>query len=216
KELMRLLRNGHEDAEAFSVHVRQQNQTARELLLEAEALANLEPEDVLVRQVAGGLKKYLQDWNRRGTVAGDKTTSYDAALADHLERAVLAPCIDLRKYNMEQVEKSDRQNRAFGSALLWGLLAMGLGGPLGGLALGYTVARRLNHSIAELSVRVRDAAGRLNRELGSVIVEESWGLAELHRHLQHVIKEIERVVNQLQQREHEVLRAEQLAAVGQV
>src|SRR5262245_36370300 len=29
KELMRLLRNGHEDAEAFSVHVRQQNQTAR-------------------------------------------------------------------------------------------------------------------------------------------------------------------------------------------
>jgi signal transduction histidine kinase len=216
KELLRLLRNGHADAEAFTAQVQQQNQTARELLREAEALANLERESALVRQVAGGLKQYLQDWNQRGMVPVPKLGDYDVILAEHLERDVLAPCIDLRKYNMGEVEQSDRQNRALVTRLRWGLLAMGLGGPLGGLALGYAVARRLNHSIAQLSVRVRDAAGRLNRELGSVIVEETWGLAELHQHLQYVIKEIERVVDQLQRREHEVLRAEQLAAVGQV
>ncbi len=56
----------------------------------------------------------------------------------------------------------------------------------------------------------------MNRELGSVTVEEKGDLPDLHRQMQGVIEEIERVVDQLQQREREVLRAEQLAAVGQV
>src|SRR5262249_15788704 len=66
------------------------------------------------------------------------------------------------------------------------------------------------------SVGIRDAAGRLNRELGSVTLEEEGDLPNLHVQLQSVVKEIERVVEQLQQREREVLRSEQLAAVGQV
>ena len=78
------------------------------------------------------------------------------------------------------------------------------------------MASRLHQSIYQLSVRIRDAAGRLNRELGSVTLEENGDLGHLHQQMQGVIEEIGRVVDQLQQREHEVLRAEQLAAVGQV
>jgi signal transduction histidine kinase len=63
---------------------------------------------------------------------------------------------------------------------------------------------------------MRDAAGRLNCELGSLTLEEKGDLPGLHLQMQGVIDEIERVVAQLQQREREVLRAEQLAAVGQV
>src|SRR5207302_6019857 len=58
--------------------------------------------------------------------------------------------------------------------------------------------------------------GRLNRDLGSVTLEEEGDLPGLHRQMQGVVLEIERVIEQLQQREREVLRAEQLAAVGQV
>jgi C4-dicarboxylate-specific signal transduction histidine kinase len=65
-------------------------------------------------------------------------------------------------------------------------------------------------------VRIRDAAGRLRKELPAVVLEDPGDLQALHRHMQGVLEEIERVVEQLQQREHEVLRAEQLAAVGQV
>src|SRR5207244_4036091 len=61
-----------------------------------------------------------------------------------------------------------------------------------------------------------DAAGRLNREVGSVTFEEKGDLPDLHRQMQGVLEEIESVVQRLQQREHEVLRTEQLAAVGQV
>jgi signal transduction histidine kinase len=95
-------------------------------------------------------------------------------------------------------------------------VALGVGAPLSGLLLGFAVARNLRHSIYQLSVRIRDAAGRLNRELGSVTVDEEGDLPDLHRQMQGVLEEIERVVGRLQQREREVLRAEQLAAVGQV
>ncbi|HKI34062.1 MAG TPA: bifunctional adenosylcobinamide kinase/adenosylcobinamide-phosphate guanylyltransferase, partial [Gemmataceae bacterium] len=62
----------------------------------------------------------------------------------------------------------------------------------------------------------RDAAGRLNRDLGSVTVQKEGDLADLDRQMGHVLEEISRTVDQLQQREHEVLRTEQLAAVGQL
>src|SRR5262249_38347614 len=66
------------------------------------------------------------------------------------------------------------------------------------------------------SVRIRDAAGRLNRDLGSVTVQKEGDLADLDRQMEHVLDEIGRTIDQLQQREHEVLRTEQLAAVGQL
>jgi signal transduction histidine kinase len=216
RELLRLLRGKHQNPKHFIGRVEEQNAVARGLLEEAEKLANLEHEGVLVRQIADGLKDYLQQWSARDDVALAERDTYDATLADHLERQVLAPCDELRRFNLGEVEKSDRENRAVVTQLQFGLLALGLVGPLSGLALGYAVASRLHHSISQLSVRIKDAAGRLNRELGSVIVEENQGLPELQQHMQHLIEEIGRVVDQLQQREHEVLRAEQLAAVGQV
>jgi two-component system, NtrC family, sensor histidine kinase HydH len=87
---------------------------------------------------------------------------------------------------------------------------------LSGLILGYAMARSVHHSIHQLSVRIRDAAGRLSGEAPPVVLEEVGDLPDLHRQMQGVIDEIERVVGRLQQREREVLRAEQLAAVGQV
>jgi signal transduction histidine kinase len=140
----------------------------------------------------------------------------DAALAEGLENRVLAPCIKLREYNTERLADSDRQNRFIVLTLKWVLLLVALGAPVSGLLLGYAVARNLHRSIYQLRVRVRDAAGRLNRELGSVTLQEKGDLPGLHQQLQGVIEEIERTVGQLQQREREMLHAEQLTALGQV
>jgi signal transduction histidine kinase len=137
-------------------------------------------------------------------------------LAAILKQQLLGPCIALREYNLKQEAESDRLNLRMVTTLTWVLLAVGLGAPVGGLLLGYAMARSLRHSIYQLSVGIRDAAGRLNRELGSVTLLEEGDLPGLHRQMQEVLAEIERVIEQLQQREREVLRAEQLAAVGQV
>jgi two-component system sensor histidine kinase HydH len=129
---------------------------------------------------------------------------------------VVKPCKDLLAYNMQQAAQNDRDNYLIVNRLTWTLIAVGLGAPIVGLLLGYAMARKVYQSITQLSVRIRDAAGRLRKELPAVVLEDPGDLQTLHRHMQGVLEEIESVVERLQQREHEVLRAEQLAAVGQV
>ncbi len=216
-KLVGLLGRDHPDRKLLVKQVEGLNQDARDELREASDLANLEQEQVLVPKIRDGLTEYFRLWESRSRrPAAVSAAAFDAQLARHLEETVLVPCRELRFYNTDQVQQSDRDNQAIVYKLQWTFLAIGLGGPIGGLVLGYVVARSLRHSIYQLSVRIRDAAGRLNRELGSVTVEEESGLPDLHRQMQGVTEEIERVVRQLQQREREVLRAEQLAAVGQV
>jgi signal transduction histidine kinase len=218
RELLALLRSDHQDTEPMALAEQLQTQTreAKRWLAIAQEHANHEEESILVRKVADNFQRYLDELSRRPIEPWDQTHVFDRRLADVLQQEVLGPCISLRNYNLEQEAISDRQNQVIVSTLKWVLLAVGLGAPLGGLLLGYAVARSLRHSIYQLSVGIRDAAGRLNRELGSVTLDEEGDLPGLHRQLQGVLAEIERVVDQLQQREREVLRAEQLAAVGQV
>ena len=97
-----------------------------------------------------------------------------------------------------------------------GLFGVGTLGSVVGIFLGYHVARSLRQSIYQLSVRVRDAAGKLGQDLPAVVVAEHDDLHHLNKQVQGLVREIEQVVGRLQQREREVLRAEQLAAVGQL
>jgi signal transduction histidine kinase len=216
KELRDLLRDRMSDASALLEPVQRKNQEAREFLADARNLANLERERDLVGQIDEGFQRYLQSWDQRMHLPPAEAKHLDARLAEELEQDVRVRCDELRRYNAGQIERSDRDNQAIVQQLRWGLLAVGLGAPFSGLLLGYAMARSLRHSIYQLSVGIRDAAGRLNRELGSVTLDEEGDLPRLHEQMQGVIAEIERVVEQLQQREREVLRAEQLAAVGQV
>jgi signal transduction histidine kinase len=189
-------------------------------LQQARDLANHEDERHLVEQIGAGLAAFdaalARDLPRSTTSDAEAQPELCRRLAGLLEKRVETPCKELHRYNSTLIEESDRANQAIVSRLKWGLLAVGLGGPLGGLLLGYAVAHSLRHSIYQLSVGIRDAAGRLNRELASVTLDEVNDLPELNRQVQGVVTEVQRVVEQLQQREREVLRAEQLAAVGQV
>ncbi len=185
------------------------NNNLHELLSESERLADTDPERKIVAEVRRGLQTYFAMWEQRPSQG-------DASLATLLEDNVLPDCRKLRNYNIDQVGLSDRDNYLIVGRLTWALLAVGIGAPLSGLLLGYAVARSMYQSMHQLSVRIRDAAGRLNSDLPPVVVEDLDDLPDLHRLMAGVVVEIERVVQQLQQREREVLRAEQLAAVGQV
>jgi len=190
-------------------------------LSDSQALANWEREKELVKQISQGLALFERNQVQMTSSSGSKPLSRmdRLRLAGMLEQKVLAPTTELQKFNTGQIEESDRRNREIITTLKWGLAILGISVPLSGLVLGYAVARSLHHSIYQLSVGIQDAAGRLNRKLASVTLEERGDeatLPDLHRRVQEIVHEIERVVNQLQQREREVLRAEQLAAVGQV
>ncbi len=207
RELVRLLRSAESDP-GLAATIDAQNRFTAGILAQAEELANLDREKTLVGRIEAGFSDYLTAWQR--------SQEKPATLASMLETKLLLDCVELRKFNMRQIVQSEEENQGIVNPLMWGIVAVGLGGSFGGLVLGYTMARRLRYSIGQLSVSIRDAAGRLNRELASVTLKEEGDLPALHRQMQHLHGEISRIVEQLQQREHEVLRAEQLAAVGQI
>jgi signal transduction histidine kinase len=96
------------------------------------------------------------------------------------------------------------------------LLFLGLGGPISGLIIGYGVARGLSRSIYQLSVRVQDMARRLDQDVASVSVAAEGDIAGLDKQLRHVVLRVEEVAERLQRQQRDLLRAEQMSAVGQL
>src|SRR6202023_3307458 len=74
----------------------------------------------------------------------------------------------------------------------------------------------VTRSIVQLSVSVRGAAGKLNEVVGPITLSAGGGFAELEQALRNMTEQVAAVVERLEQREREVLRGEQLAAVGQL
>jgi two-component system sensor histidine kinase HydH len=215
-DLVPLLRGDHSHAEALTAELIRRHNKANLQLEKVESFANSVEEKELVHRVAQSWTRYGERWPQRFRQTPEDLPAFDRRLAQQLNEDVLPRCSDLLKFNTRQVSDSESTNRRIVDRLIWGLLSVGIGAPLAGLLLGYAVARRLHQSIYQLSVRIRDAAGRLNSELRPVTLDGGGALPALNRQIQGLLDEIERVFQRLHQREREVLRAEQLAAVGQV
>lgn len=94
------------------------------------------------------------------------------------------------------------------------LLGLGVAGAFGGLVIGYATARGQRRRAARLSVRVRAVQSQLDQEVGAVSVEPLAG--DVDDQLDRVIEQVRAVCHRLQEQERDLLRAEQLAAVGQL
>jgi len=108
-------------------------------------------------------------------------------------------------------ESEEVSGRAQTAMLLAGLL-----GPVSGLIVGFGIARALSRSIARLSVRLEDARAQLDQEVASVKLSAGSDLGDLDRQLDHVVERVRAVAEQVQRQQAEMLRSEQLAAVGQL
>lgn len=134
----------------------------------------------------------------------------------HPVQGLLAPCRELEDRQRERMddslERSELQTAWAGRVLL----GLGLAGALAGLLSGYATARGLNRRAAHLSVRVRAVQSQLDQEVGAVTVEAPRPFSDLDAQLDHVVARVKEVCQKLQQQERGLLRAEQLAAVGQL
>jgi signal transduction histidine kinase len=146
------------------------------------------------------------------------TTSADLKkLVDfHPLTRVVDPCQHLVKLNRAEMQKAADESRDASLQRSLALLLLGLAGPVGGLVMGYGVARGLQQSIYRLSVRVQDMAQHLDRDVGSVSVVAGGDLQDLDRQMNHIVRRVEEVADRLHQHQRDMMRAEQLAAVGQL
>jgi signal transduction histidine kinase len=129
---------------------------------------------------------------------------------------ILRPDRDYLEFNEEQAAEVAARNRQTAGRMVLVLLLLGLGGALAGSLAGYAVAWRINRSLVRLTVPLQDATGKLDSVVGPLMIPRSCSLEEMEGVLQHIAQQVGTVVERLQQSQREALRAEQLAAVGQM
>jgi signal transduction histidine kinase len=188
----------------------------QERLAQARQTVDSEEERQLVARLGDNFRRYEERWGARRAAGppGGEDPGQDAV--GILQAEVVPACQELRELNAQDIERAQEAHRRTVRWMAWGLAGVGTVGALAGVFLGYSVARGLRHSIHRLSIRVQDAAGKLNQNLPTVVVAGDGDLHHLDKQMHGLVQEVERVLDNLRQREHEVLRAEQLAAVGQM
>ncbi|MBL8799332.1 MAG: histidine kinase [Planctomycetia bacterium] len=198
--------------------IEQDHQRFEEALAEARASALGPAEQTCVRDIEAGYRRYRDELTQlRAAVLSDGPRTDFGRLSDrHPIRYVTEPCHELLRLNKEEMARTALEsNRTIRRANLIVLL-LGVGGPAGGLVLGYRVSRRLGKSIYRLSVRVQDMAQRLDQKVASVSLHVDGDIEHLDRQMQDVVGRVEEVTERLQRQQRQMLRAEQLAAVGQL
>lgn len=137
-------------------------------------------------------------------------------LHDTLEKDLLAPAEEWLKSNEDDIKESNAVNQRMAGWVVRGLLLLGICGPLSGLVAGFGIARGYSRAIVRLSLPIQDAAGKLNEIVGPITFSSQAGLEEIEIVLHKIAHEIGVVLERLERSRREALRAEQLAAVGQM
>jgi signal transduction histidine kinase len=194
----------------------------RRLVADALAAARREPQspDDLreLDAIEGAYRAYEAGLDLDGAPDASPRSNADLiAWADrHPVQGLLASCRELEDRQRERMdaglERSEAQTTWAGRLLL----GLGLAGALGGLLSGYATARGLNRRAARLFVRVRAVRTQLDHEVGALAVDAPHAFGDVDVQLDQVVGRVKEVCQRLQEQERELLRAEQLAAVGQL
>lgn len=170
----------------------------------------------LCERLESGFAEYLARWQ---SLPPQTDRRHDAAVAEatrYLETSALQTCREIESYNDRRVEESTAGHERLLRQLAWGMGVVGVLGGLAGVVLGYGIAVGLRRSIRRVRVQIRDAAGKLGPDLPDILLTEQGDFPSLSADVDKLSERIGEVVRRLQQRELEVIRAEQLAAVGQL
>src|SRR5262245_25946283 len=187
-----------------------------EWLDRAERLAETRSERDLITRVRQGYDHLFREFDRVAAGQGDGAREVRQLVDDVINREILPPAHAYLEENEQADERTSRQNEAMAERLVLALVVLGGCGAAAGLLAGYGIARAISQSIVRLSVPVRHAAGKLNEVVGPVTLSAGLGFEELGEALHRVAGQIGTVVERLLRSERELLRGEQLAALGQL
>lgn len=133
-----------------------------------------------------------------------------------LAHTIAESCKSLMRIQERVIADSTAQRGRMRAAFGHVMLALWIVGPVVGIVSGLWIASRLQRSISRISISLKDAAGGLDQEVGNVDVMPSDDLPALQEQVHKVSSRIQEMVDALQQARRETMRADRLAAVGEM
>lgn len=190
----------------------------------AETLKMSSDEAGLIEQIRAAYTRFLKRFHEirlQIDQPGQSDVALDRAVSnlidEHITRDVLIHVHEFLELNQFLISETIPVNQRAADRMGVGLAVLGVFGAIAGLMFGYIGASRFRQSLVQLSVPVHDAAGKLSEVVGPVNLNLSGvDLAEMRKALNSMAEHVGDVVNRFQQSQREALRAEQLAAVGQL
>ena len=190
----------------------------REALAIAKDLARTEKQRSLIAVVDSGYQRFWYKFDRiqDPDFEGNLDEALTELLDDPATKVILESGEEYIDVNRQLVERTNEANRITSEQLRWGFLLLGVFGGAGGLVGGLAIARAVSRSIVQLEVSVRSAEGKLHPIVGPVRISRGGGFRDLETGLARIETHVADLVERVQRSETEVLRNEQLAAVGQL
>jgi two-component system, NtrC family, sensor histidine kinase HydH len=175
----------------------------------------------VAQRIETNFSQYRRHVDRWLVSVAANTTSDDWSVEEsmRLARAVTRPCEELFELGQRLTAESFARRDRLRVKVDMLRLSFVILGPAVGILLGARAARGLHRSLSQISVTLRDASGDLEQEIGRVEIDPDvslGGLPALERLVQDVSGRIRQVVDELQKTRLEAVRAERLAAVGEL
>lgn len=193
-------------------------QGATAWLVKAKGLADTDRGKELIRKMEQGYAHLFAEFDKPSPDAqsGDHREEVFDSIHDMTADEILQPAHEFRSLSRQQMADASQRNQALADRMGMGLLLLGACGAVAGLLAGYGIARGIHRSLAQLTIPVRDATGKLNEVVGPLTVSSGETFEELESALQHMANHVGTVVEQLQESQLAASRAQQLAAMGQL
>lgn len=171
-------------------------------------------------ELLANLKASFEEYQRRfDQLPPSQSSEYDAAVSSavqFLTENIIPASREFQDLTDDRLDAAGASHALILRELAWGVAAIGVVGSLAGVMLGYGVALRVRQTIRRLQVQLRDTAGKILDTQSEILVTSDGPEQDLDTQIRLLTHEVGSVVARLRQRELEVLRSEQLAALGQL
>ena len=186
-------------------------------LEKAEHWSNSANDQEMIAKARKGQQHFFEELNKLLALPdGSFTQKVDDLKKNVLSREVLQPTQNYLAGNVNESDESWQENQSVASQMVYVLLILGICGSGAGLIAGFGFARAFQRSLVQLSLPIRTAAGHLDEVVGPITFAAHPDLHEMESTLQLISDRVGAMVERLRQSERDALRAEQLAAVGQM
>jgi two-component system sensor histidine kinase HydH len=215
-----VVESGDKDRPEVRVEVAELERAFERHLAEAEKTSLTEEEQILAKAARDHFAVYRDHIQRRlqptslTELLASQATEKEKTM--RLARAVAEPCRQLIDLNERLLALSISRTATLRTAINAVRFTFLVLGPIAGVLCGLWVARGLRRSISQISVTLRDAAGELQCDVGSVDIHQFGDLPGLQRQVQTVAARIRQVVEELQHTRRQAIAAERLASVGEL